>query len=59
MKFIHNDLGYRNGGEVVVVTLSAAANVLLMDSSNFQNYRSSGKQKQLVVADIHVRHYRD
>lgn len=41
MKFIHNDLGYCQGGETVEVTLSgSAANVRLMDSSNFSNYRS-------------------
>lgn len=42
MNFTHYDLGYMRGGEVVEVTLSGnAANVRLMDSSNFQNYRSS------------------
>lgn len=41
MKFQHYDLGYRQRGEVVQVTLSGnAANVQLMDSSNFQSYRA-------------------
>jgi hypothetical protein len=44
MKFSYYDLGYRNGGEVVEVTLSGnAANVFLVDSSNFSSYRS-GRQ---------------
>lgn len=41
MKFQHYDLGYRSPGEIVEVSLSGnAANVQLMDSSNFQSYRS-------------------
>ena len=41
MKFQHYDLGYLSGGEVVVVTLSgSAANVRLMDSSEFNSYRN-------------------
>ena len=41
MKFTHYDLGYKNGGEIVVVTLSGnAANVRLMDSSNFSSFRA-------------------
>lgn len=43
MEFLHTDLGQRKKGEVVEVTLSAAANVRLMDSSNFSNYKS-GRQ---------------
>lgn len=39
-EFIHNDLGQRNKGEIVEVTLTMAANVQLMDSSNFANYRN-------------------
>lgn len=39
MEFIHSDLGYRQRGEVVEVTLTAGANVRLMDSSNFANYK--------------------
>lgn len=41
MKFLHTDLGYRRGGEIVEITLSGnAANVRLLDSSNFGSYRS-------------------
>ncbi len=42
--FIQHDLGYRKREEVVVVTLQgSAANVRLMDSSNFNSYRN-GRQ---------------
>lgn len=40
MKFIHHDLGQCKRGETIEVTLSGnAANVLLLDSSNLNNYR--------------------
>lgn len=39
MQFIHNDLGQRKRGEIVEITLTSGANVRLMDSSNFNNYR--------------------
>lgn len=46
MKFIHHDLGNLNGGTVVVVTLKGnAANVRLMDSSNFNNYRAGRRHR--------------
>jgi hypothetical protein len=45
MNFLHNDLGSLNGGEVVEVTLSSAANVRLMDSSNFSSYRNGGRHQ--------------
>jgi len=46
MNFVHHDLGYRNGGEVVEIILSgSAANVRLMDSSNFSNYRSGHQHR--------------
>ncbi len=48
MKFIHTDLGNRQRGEVVMVTLSGnAANVRLMDSSNFNNYRNGRRHTYL------------
>lgn len=47
MQFIHNDLGRRQRGEIVEVTLSSAANVRLMDSSNFQSYRA-GRQHRYI-----------
>lgn len=41
MEFIQSDLGYRNAGDVVEITLSGSgANVRLMDSSNFNAYKS-------------------
>ena len=44
MRFNHWNLGHRNRGDVVVVTISGnAANVRLLDSSNFQSYKS-GRQ---------------
>lgn len=45
MNFVHNDLGVLNGNEIVEVTLSSAANVRLMDSSNFSSYRSGGRHQ--------------
>jgi hypothetical protein len=45
MNFLHNDLGHLNGGEVVVVSLDHAANVRLMDASNFQSYRQGGRHR--------------
>lgn len=42
--FIQSDLGFRQAGDVVEVTLSGnAANVRLLDNSNFQSYRN-GRQ---------------
>lgn len=40
MQFIHSDLGHRSRGEIVEVTLTGGANVRLMGSSDFQNYRA-------------------
>ncbi len=41
MKFLHSDLGHCRGGEIVEVALRGnAANVFLVDSSNFQSYKS-------------------
>lgn len=40
MKFIYNDLGQRRAGEVVEVTLTNGANVRLMSSSDYSNYKS-------------------
>jgi len=41
MNFTHYDLGQKQRGQIVEITLSGnAANVRLMDSSNFQSYRS-------------------
>lgn len=44
MNFTHYDLGNKDRGQIVEVSLSgSAANVRLMDSSNFQSYRN-GRQ---------------
>ena len=40
MNFSYYDLGQRNKGEVVEVQLSAAANVRLMNSSNYSNFKN-------------------
>ena len=46
MQFIKHDLGQRIGGEIVEVILKGnAANVRLMDSSNFQSYRSGRRHR--------------
>ncbi len=46
MKFQHYDLGHRKAGEIVQVNLSgAAANVQLMDSSNFSSYRTGRRYR--------------
>lgn len=47
MQFIHNDLGNRQGGEIVEITLTSGANVRLMDSSNFSNYKSGRQHKYI------------
>lgn len=48
MNFTHYDLGFRNRGQIVEITLSGnAANVKLMNSSNFQNYRSGRKHSYI------------
>jgi len=46
MRFTDYDLGHKERGTVVEVTLSgSAANVRLMDSSNFSNYKSGRKHR--------------
>lgn len=48
MEFIHNDLGQRKKGEIVEVTLQgSAANVRLMDSSNFSSYKNGRQHRYL------------
>jgi len=48
MNFQKYDLGYLSAGEIVEITLAQnAANVRLMDSSNFSNYRS-GRRHQYI-----------
>lgn len=38
--FLHTKLGHQPAGAVVEVDLTSRANVLLLDSTNFQRYRS-------------------
>ena len=46
MRFIHHDLGNLDGGKVVLVTLKgSAANVRLMDDSNFGSYRAGRRHR--------------
>jgi hypothetical protein len=45
MNFLHNDLGTLDDDQIVEVTLSSAANVKLMDSSNSNNYRNGGRHE--------------
>lgn len=45
MQFIHNDLGQMQRGEIVEVTLTSGANVRLMDSSNFSNYKNGRRHR--------------
>ncbi len=40
MQFIHTDLGYRQRGDIVEITLTSGANVRLMDSSNLASYKN-------------------
>ena len=40
MKFIHTDLGHRQKGEIVEISLTSGANVRLMDSANFSRYKA-------------------
>jgi hypothetical protein len=43
MQFLYKDLGPRQRGEVVEVSLTAVANVRLMDTLNFTNYKNGVK----------------
>lgn len=39
MEFLYSDLGYLHGDEIVEVTLDTRANVCLLDTTNFYNYK--------------------
>lgn len=42
MKYIHQNLGHRECGDIVKVTLTGnAANVRLMDNTNYSKYKSN------------------
>ena len=48
MNFQKYDLGHLSAGEIVEITLvQNAANVRLMDSSNFSNYRAGGRHQYI------------
>ena len=45
MKFSYYDLGSIGKGQIVEIRLSAAANVRLMDSSNYNYYKNGKRHK--------------
>lgn len=45
MKFSYRDLGHLDRGQIVEVQLSAAANVRLMDTANFNNYKKGRRHR--------------
>jgi hypothetical protein len=47
MNFIHNDLGQRKRGEIIEVTLTSGANVRLMNSSDFSNYKNGRRHRYI------------
>ena len=48
MQFVHHDLGQHSPGEIVEITLSgSAANVRLMDGSNFNSYRNGRRHRYI------------
>ncbi len=47
MNFIHNDLGHRQRGEIVEVTLTSGANVRLMNSSDFSSYKNGRRHRYI------------
>ena len=47
MNFLQFDLGQRRAGEIVEVTLTSGANVRLMSSSDFSNYRNGQRHRYI------------
>ena len=48
MQFVHHDLGHRTSGEIVEITLSgSAANVRLMNSTDFNSYRNGHRHRYI------------
>ena len=43
MNFVHTDLGYKNRGEVIEITLASGANVRLMNNLDFIKYKNGRK----------------
>ena len=44
-QFIQSDLGYRNRGDVLEVSLTSGANVRLLDPSNFERYKQGERHQ--------------
>lgn len=40
MEFLYKNLGYLHGNEIIEVTLDTRANVCLLDTTNFYNYKN-------------------
>lgn len=56
MNFTHCDLGHLSEGDVVEVSLrDGAANVRLMDKSNFSSYRA-GRQHRYIGGRVQTEH---
>lgn len=47
MKFIHTDIGQRKRGEMVEITLTSGANVRLLSSSDFANYKNGRRHRYI------------
>jgi len=47
MNFLQYDLGSRRGGEMVEITLTRGANVRLMSSSDFSNYKNGRRHRYI------------
>ena len=47
MSFLQYDLGSRQRGEIVEVTLTRGANVRLMNSSDFLNYKNGRRHRYI------------
>jgi len=45
LNFLQFDLGHRQAGEIVEVTLTSGANVRLMTSSEFSNYKNGRRHR--------------
>jgi hypothetical protein len=45
MNYLHSDLGHRQRGDLLEVTLSAGANVRLLDTSNFHRFRRGDRHQ--------------
>jgi len=47
VRFLHKDLGHRQRGEIVEVTLTSVANVRLMNSSDFSAYKNGRRHRYI------------